>query len=531
VLHEGRVVHTYSVGFRNRKRDLPANENTLYMLASVSKNYLVAAVGILVHEGKLKWTDTIRKHVPDFDPKGDPRIGEQADFISILRHSSGLTNPVTSWLGPYGSVLLPPQDVVKLANTTPVGNSEGLYFNRTWEYSNVGYGVVVKAVENASGLPYSRFIEEKILNPLGLRRTFVTKQAVEEDDNVALPYAKLSDGSWVELTHEWTSEKNSPVLGAFGKRSCVNDLLKWCAATMAAESGDAGDMKYGILQDIEANPLKRMKFIRSGHWSRPHKDKFQNRSEYCLGWFLAVMPTSQVTWGSYNSMTSELETTHHHYILGEDSPKKLMIKHTGLGIGTAVSVHTFPETRSAVVALSNGLNVGDAADFAAQVLIQELFNLKPRKDLSPWMELEINKREKEFDDIIMSLWWENRDVSAPERPRDEFVGNFEGLAIVLTVRKNVRRGTLELMFNQRDDVVVPLEYYNRDQYSYMPTTRDEWLAGGWLDWDYYMVGILDFYRNEYGDVDGLYWQWEQYTPPYLFKKVNLEAVSQKIEGS
>ncbi len=77
---------------------------------------------------------------------------------------------------------------------------------------------------------------------------------------------------------------------------------------------------------------------------------------------------------------------------------------------------------------------------------------------------------------------------------------------------------MELCFNDRADITQPLAYYNVDQYSYLPTDRDQWLAGGWLDWDYYMVGILVFKRDEAGVVKGLNWQWEENTDPSWFSR-------------
>jgi hypothetical protein len=161
--------------------------------------------------------------------------------------------------------------------------------------------------------------------------------------------------------------------------------------------------------------------------------------------------------------------------------------------------------------------LGDASDFTAQILIQELFGLRPRIDLMPWVKLETERRLTEFHDTIMLGWLENRDVSKAERPQEDFIGDYYGLAITLSVTRNEKTKKLQLQFNKRDDCVVQLEYYNVDKYSYMPTTRDDWLAGGWLDWDYYMVGVLDF-RREKGEVSGLWWKWEEPSKPSWFAK-------------
>ena len=96
VVHENEVVFTESIGFRDVKRKLPAKPTTKYMTASISKTFTSAALGILVHEGKMKWTDKVSKVLKDFNPQGDSRISKEADFIDLLRHSSGMDNPVVS---------------------------------------------------------------------------------------------------------------------------------------------------------------------------------------------------------------------------------------------------------------------------------------------------------------------------------------------------------------------------------------------------------------------------------------------------
>ncbi|PNS21558.1 hypothetical protein CAC42_917 [Sphaceloma murrayae] len=136
VLHEGRVIHTKSVGYRDVERKLPADEDSLYLLASISKSFVTAALGILVDEGKPRWKDLVSKHLPDFNPSGDPRISQEADLIDLLRHSAGLSNPVVSQIEPQGAVQLHEEDFLELVNSAPTRDEDEQYFNREWVYSN-----------------------------------------------------------------------------------------------------------------------------------------------------------------------------------------------------------------------------------------------------------------------------------------------------------------------------------------------------------------------------------------------------------
>ena len=518
VVHENEVVFAESVGYRDVKRELPAEPTTKYMTASVSKTFTTAALGILVHEGKMKWKDKINDHLKDFNPQRDSRVPDEPDFIDLLRHSSGLANPVVSWLGPKGRVILNEKDVMKLVSQTSTGaewDDIAKAYRRPWVYSNLNYGVAAKAVEKISGQPYASFVKERLLQPLGMDSTSLSLEDDPADENVAYPHFQLSDGSFTSLKLHWTSENLTSVLGAVGVQSSVRDLLTWCIAIMDDEGLEEGKNSHSSSGHLGCNPVKEMRTIRKGYWTRPDLDKDDETCDaaYCLGWFRDMMPSSQVGWGSGNSDPPS------NFIIGNKSPKRLVIKHTGLGVGLTASMLTFPDTRSAVVALSNGYNGCDAADFAAQHLTQELFDLKPRVDLDDRATQEHERRRHIFHNKIMLDWLENRNVQYPEQPHKQYLGHYTGLAITLSIVRRSKSGKLSLVFNDKNhNDPVPLEYYNKDAYSFMPTTRDRWLSEGWLDWDYYKVGIIEFYRGENNAVKGLFWQWEEQTEPTQFPK-------------
>lgn len=68
ILHEGEVIFTGSVGEQDVSSHEPANEETLYSICSISKTFVSAAIGILVDEGKLQWTDPVGRYLPEFKP-------------------------------------------------------------------------------------------------------------------------------------------------------------------------------------------------------------------------------------------------------------------------------------------------------------------------------------------------------------------------------------------------------------------------------------------------------------------------------
>ncbi|KAI1407504.1 beta-lactamase/transpeptidase-like protein [Hypoxylon sp. FL1857] len=528
VLHRGTVVFTGSVGYRDVHTMEKPDTRTLYTLCSISKSFIAAAIGILVYRGKCKWTDPVGRYLPEFKPKGDIRVATEATFKDFLRHSGGLANPVVTLLGPDGKVLVPEEDFIKVLNDTPTGNERfGPYYNRTWEYSNVSHGLLALIIERLSGVRYADFVSEEILKPLGMNDTAVYKSQLS-GANVAHSFVRLSDGSWFKQPdHEWTNELNTPVLSIVGIRSSIKDLLIWCAATLDAQWGPASD-PLSTLNNITTNPLKQVNSILNGdYWTRPNADDLKNPCNYHLSWLKCIMPSSMTHWGSWNKTLADNGNKSKDYInshiLGRESPQRDLYKITGIGFCGTGSVNLFPGTMSAIVVLSSGLNMGDPSDFTAAVMMQALFELKKPIDVIPMVLYERKARLEDWETVVAD-WEEHRDISMVERPAKEYIGRYEGLGIILTIRKRSQKKHqssekgLEVVFNGREDIVQNLEHYNKDMYSYQPTNRDDWLKGCWLDWDYYMVGLLHFRRDVNGQISGVTWLWERGCDPALFKK-------------
>jgi hypothetical protein len=406
------------------------------------------------------------------------------------------------------------------------------YFNREYKYSNIAYGLITLVIEKVSGMRYADFLQKRILDPLGMTNTAVFKNRLLHNSkdgghpNVAHAYAQLDDRSWSFLDHEWTSEDNSPVLGMVGVRSSVKDMMIFSAAVMEAWFDDLGISDFSILADsgVRENPLKQMGPILNGYyWIRPHNDPFQNEAAYHLGWVRARMPTCMVSWGSWNSVLArdviEAEKPFRNQcILGRTSEPRLLYKSVGIGFCGTSCLHIFPETQSAVVVFSNGLNCADAADLAASALIQALFDLQPPVDLLSIAKKERSIRKAQFQQIMRDLE-DHRDGSGRDANHEDYIGRYHGLAIDLVIRRGSEDGKLQLCLNNREDAVWPLEYHNIDQYSFWPRTRDDWLKGGWLDWDYYTVGVLSFKRDDFGAVNGATWVLEKPDEPYFFQKM------------
>ncbi|MFA7409464.1 MAG: serine hydrolase domain-containing protein, partial [Bacteroidales bacterium] len=89
VVKDGQVVHAQGYGLRSLNTGKPVNENTLFGIASNSKAFTAAALGMLVEEGKLKWDDKVVDHIPEFRLY-DPYVTHDFTIRDLLTHRSGM---------------------------------------------------------------------------------------------------------------------------------------------------------------------------------------------------------------------------------------------------------------------------------------------------------------------------------------------------------------------------------------------------------------------------------------------------------
>lgn len=522
VVHEGQVIFKQSIGHRDAEQKLQANADTMYMIGSCSKMFTSAAVGILVEEGKLSWQDPIRMHIPDFDPEGDLRIGQEADIIDCLRHSTGLTAPNMLNFGPQGTILTDEDDLVPLLNMMPTSDEKGERFNREWSYNNYTVGLVALVIQKVTGQRFADFVRERILEPLEMTRTAMKRSDVERDGNVAVPCVKLSDGRFVEvLEQSWPCENHTPLLAATGMRSSLNDMLNWCMAVLAAERNENDPNNDKQPQ----NPLKQMNRVRRGYWTRPADDPdFSKNAAYGMGWYRAELPSSVLGEMSGNRLSRDKDHRMHlQHILGKDADPFQMIGHTGGMRGSIFSVFTFPETQSAVVTMTNGRDFGDASDFTAQLLIQALFDLKPPVNLMPWAKMEAELAASYFRENVERPWKENRCLADVDRDPMLYVGTYRGFKDRFTLSIIAHHGRsdakLSVLFNYRKASECPLLFYQKDVYSFFELREDIRKIRSIYASDYKQI-LLRFQVNERADrALGLWWQWDTDAKPAWLGRV------------
>ncbi|MBC7367897.1 MAG: beta-lactamase family protein [Undibacterium sp.] len=133
VSRHGQVVFARGYGMSNLEHDVPLTPGSIFHVASISKQFTAAAVQLLAADGKLSWSDDIRRYVPEL-----PDYGHTITLAHLAHHTSGLRDQWTllDWAGWRDDDLITEGDVLKIAARQKVLNFAP---GEEYAYCNTGY--------------------------------------------------------------------------------------------------------------------------------------------------------------------------------------------------------------------------------------------------------------------------------------------------------------------------------------------------------------------------------------------------------
>lgn len=178
ISREGRLIHARGYGLADPQKKRPVQPTSLFRIASISKPITAVGVMQLVEQNKLGLDDRILDRVKIAPLPGkplDPRW-QKITLRMLLRHTAGWDRNKSG--DPIGI----PSEIAKAFNQpTPVTPLQVIRYTMTrpldfdpgkgYAYSNVGYLLLGRAIEAASGMGYEAYIKKHVLAPLGIRTT------------------------------------------------------------------------------------------------------------------------------------------------------------------------------------------------------------------------------------------------------------------------------------------------------------------------------------------------------------------------
>ena len=215
ILKDGEVLYAGGFGSANLEHKVPITADTVFDVASVSKQFAGMAIALLVLDGKLELEDDIRKYLPDIADFGHTITVEQ-----LLHHTSG----VRDWVGLMLISGMSMQDTLTFEQIMRMAHQQReLSFEPGSDssYSNTGYNLLARIVEVVSGQSFSDWTKENIFAPLKMKQSYFPARNGMVVANRADSYEIGPNGQYLRAGNRLTA------LGSSSLHTTVNDLLKW----------------------------------------------------------------------------------------------------------------------------------------------------------------------------------------------------------------------------------------------------------------------------------------------------------------
>ncbi len=243
VVADGKLAHLKTYGLRNIETGAPVTAKTRFRIASMTKMMTSLLVLDLVDAGKLSLDDPAEKYAPALAALKYPTTDSRKVTVrDLLHHTAGFVtdNP---WADRQLARSAEEFDAF-LASAAQLSRAPG----EAYDYSNFGYAIIGRIIENVSGQSFAEQLDKRLLAPLGMNDTTL--------DMTAIPESELAEAyHW--LNNDYVKE---PVLGsgAFdsigGVWTTADDYAKFVAWYLAAwparDGADTGPIPRAVVRSV-----------------------------------------------------------------------------------------------------------------------------------------------------------------------------------------------------------------------------------------------------------------------------------------
>ncbi len=305
IVENDRIVYLKGFGVKELGKPEPVTPRTVFALASVSKAFCAATVGLMVDEEKMAWDDPVRRHLPGFALR-DPIANQTVTIRDLLNHMTGVSRNDALWYRTDWTQKDLLGKIPRLASTLPI---------RTRPiYNNLMYMAAGNAAGAAAGTSWESLVTQRIFQPLGMKDTGPDSKSYLNAPDRATPHEK--DDALKNVPMQFLVCDN--LGGAGAVNSNATDMCQWMR--MLLNQGVFEGKR--ILSEKSLRDIMRPQAI-YGSPSGGVSSAFSNIQTYSMGW-------SQ-----------------------RDLDGQMMLTHTGRLDGFSTSVTLLPKLKIGIVMLTN----------------------------------------------------------------------------------------------------------------------------------------------------------------------------------
>ena len=441
IVKDGQIIFTGNYGVKEIGENEAPDENTLYAIASNSKAFTTALIGMLVEEGKLNWNDKVKKHLPYFELY-DAWVSQEVTVRDLLCHRVGLGtfSGDVIW---YKADLTSEEIIRRIKHLPPVYD-----FRAGYGYSNLMYITAGELINKITGKTWGENIKERILKPLGMDRTITTVKNLDAKGNYATPHARENDKN---VAIEWEDWEQIAATG--GIISSVDDICRW--------------MIFNLNHGIHKGDTLLSKSTRNLIWT-PHNnfvvdhtgenDFDRHFNGYGLGWGLS------------------------------DYRGKMRVGHTGGYDGMITAVNLIPDENLGVVVLTNGMQ---SPIMAATYYALDMMLTGESED---WSEkLLVQRKSRKSNDTRIAKRKANRITnSVPSVAKNQYAGTYRS-AIYGDIEVTQDDDQWRIKFEHSPTLSADLSHWHYDVYEIKWDQPHAWFS----------FGTVRFVTNSDMEVTGL----------------------------
>jgi CubicO group peptidase (beta-lactamase class C family) len=216
VYRDGQIIYKRGYGMENLNEDVHITPETVFHVASMSKQFTAASIVLLAQQGKVSLDDDVRKYIPEL-----PDFGQKITIRNLVYHTSGLRDQwallgLAGWR--YSKDLITDEDVMSVMTRQKELNFKP---GERHVYCNTGYTLMGLIVKRMSGISLREFTTKNFFGPLGMMHTHFRDDHAEIIKHDAVGYEQES-GKPFEI-----SITNFDTVGATSLHTTVEDLQRW----------------------------------------------------------------------------------------------------------------------------------------------------------------------------------------------------------------------------------------------------------------------------------------------------------------
>ncbi|RLD30045.1 MAG: serine hydrolase [Bacteroidetes bacterium] len=378
VVEKDKIIYAKGFGYSDIENKVTNNANTLFAIGSSTKAFTSSILGQLRHEDKLSFDDSPIKHIPELEFYNDD-MNSNIIIKDLMSHRTGLPRHDYSWY------LFPTFNkdslLMRIKYHEPFTG-----IRQQWYYNNFMFLTQGVIAERITGKTWEDNIRERFFNPLGMTRSNVTIEELENSSNAAIGYQTEKDNSNTKMAYY----KIAGMRPAGSINSSVSEMSNWLITWI-----NKGKFKEKeILPEAYVTEAMSSQMIIGA--ALPDKDiPDAHFANYGYGWMLI----------SYKG----------HY----------RVEHGGNIDGFSASVAFFPSDSIGVVVLANQ-NGSRVPGLVRNTIADRLLNVNKTNWTQRFIDAreKVKKAEKEAEDVKTTEKIKN---TKPSHVKIEYAGTYSHL--------------------------------------------------------------------------------------------------------